>query len=61
MEMARRFGNCAKESNADAACCSNAKLLKSGFDWNKFATGNSCSSDSDKDYTLGTIDCYFDP
>ena len=33
------FGNCAKGESGMASCCSNAELLKSGFDWTKFAHG----------------------
>ena len=35
------------------------QVLKDGFDWNKFASGNSCRSDSDRDYVLAQVKCYF--
>lgn len=55
------YGNCGKGDKNQASCCSNAELLVSGFDWNKFSKGNSCGGDNDRDYTLGKIQCYFDP
>jgi len=54
------YGNCAKGDSSQAHCCSNAELLKSGFDWKKFSKGNSCSGDNDRDYTLGKVDCFFE-
>jgi len=45
--------------SSEAHCCSNAELLKSGFDWNKFSKGNRCGGDSDTDRTLGEVECYF--
>lgn len=54
------YGNCRKGSSRDASCCSNAALLKSGFDWTTFARGNSCHGDGDTDHTLGTVECYFE-
>eukprot|EP00961_Rhodomonas_salina_P236178 3191883-Rhodomonas_salina.1 len=53
------YGNCKQGDSKEAACCSNAELLKSGFDWNKFSKGNSCKGDSDTDRVLGKIQCEF--
>lgn len=41
------------------ACCANAKLLESGFDFDTFAVGNSCAGDTDDDYVLGSLECSF--
>ena len=53
------YGNCRKGSSRDATCCSNAALLKSGFDWTKFSRGNSCRGDRDTDRILEQVKCYF--
>jgi len=50
------FGNCAA---GGCKGCTNAALVTDGFDWNKFASGNSCRSDSDRDAVLGTVKCFF--
>ena len=50
------FGNCGK---GGCKTCTGAEVLKDGFDWNKFASGNSCRSDSDRDYVLAQVKCYF--
>jgi hypothetical protein len=50
------FGNCGK---GGCKGCTNAENVKDGFDWNKFASGNSCRSDSDRDAVLGEVKCYF--
>ena len=39
--------------------CTNAKLVADGFDWNKFASGNSCASDNDRDAVTDTLKCEF--
>ncbi len=36
-----RYGNCPKGLTKEKECCSNAELLKSGFDWTKFSKGSS--------------------
>jgi len=54
------YGNCRMGDTKQAQCCSNAELLQSGFDWNKFSKGNSCKGDNDRDYVLGKVDCYFE-
>jgi len=53
------YGNCKKGSTKEAACCSNAELLSSGFDWKKFSKGNSCGGDKDTDMVLGEVKCEF--
>eukprot|EP00961_Rhodomonas_salina_P194951 2632146-Rhodomonas_salina.1 len=55
------YGNCRKGRSSEASCCSNAELLQSGFDWNKFAKGNKCRGDSDTDRVLGKVECDFGP
>ena len=37
------YGNCRKGSSREKACCSNAALLKSGFDWTQVCFGVACS------------------
>ncbi len=37
--MSSRYGNCNAGDTREATCCSNARLLQDGFDWNKFAKG----------------------
>merc|ERR1712205_281760 len=54
------YGNCHKGSSREASCCSNAALLKSGFDWTQFSRGNSCGGDNDKDHVLSEVKCYFE-
>jgi len=49
------YGNCNKGNTKEATCCSNAALLKSGFDWTKFSRGNSCSGDKDLDRVLDKV------
>ena len=49
------YGNCNKGNKKEATCCSNAALLKSGFDWTKFSRGNSCSGDGDLDSVLDKV------
>lgn len=53
------YGNC-RMGSKETTCCSNAALLKSGFDWTKFARGNSCRGDNDKDRVLDQVKCYFE-
>jgi len=53
------FGNCRKGYKPYAKCCTNANLLRSGFDWNKFSKGNSCRGDGDRDYILSEVNCWF--
>eukprot|EP00961_Rhodomonas_salina_P072477 974022-Rhodomonas_salina.1 len=55
------YGNCRKGNSKEASCCSNAELLKSGFDWTKFSQGNSCGGDKDLDRVLGDLECEFAP
>jgi len=50
------FGNCRK---GGCKTCTGAEVLGDGFDWNKFASGNSCRSDSDRDYVLAQVQCFF--
>jgi len=54
------YGNCRKGSSSEKACCSNAALLKSGFDWTTFSRGNRCGGDNDKDRVLAKVKCYFE-
>ena len=53
------FGNCGKNYNPYKKCCTNAALLKSGFDWNQFSKGNSCRGDGDRDTILREVNCWF--
>lgn len=52
------YGNC-REGASQAHCCTGAAPFKTGQDWTKFATGNSCSSDGDTDAVTFKVDCYF--
>jgi len=54
------YGNCRENTVSQKDCCSNAFVLGSYFDWTTFAKGNSCKGDSDKDRTLGELECSFD-
>jgi len=54
------YGNCRKGSTRETSCCSNAALLKSGFDWTKFSRGNSCRGDGDRDRVLDRVKCYWE-
>jgi len=54
------YGNCNKGSTSEASCCTNARLLESGWDWSKFSRGNTCSGDGDLDRPSKTLICYFD-
>jgi hypothetical protein len=50
------FGNCRE---GGCSTCTGARPFKTGQDWTKFASGNSCRSDNDKDYVTYKVDCYF--
>ena len=54
------YGNCRKGSWRQKNCCTNAFVVGSYFNWNKFSKGNSCRGDRDTDRTLGEIRCAFD-
>jgi hypothetical protein len=54
------YGRCTIGDKSQEACCSNSKLVSSGFDWLKFATGNQCGSDLDKDWITSKVVCIFD-
>ena len=55
------FGNCGKDYSPYKKCCTNAKPLDSGFDFNQFSKGNSCRGDGDRDAVLSEINCWWNP
>ena len=54
------FGNCEPGEYGKEGCCSNSKLVESGFNWFKYGTGNDCVGDLDKDSVTTKIVCIFD-
>lgn len=52
------FGNC-REGASNAHCCTGAAPFKTGQDWLKFSSGNSCRGDGDTDAVCYKVDCYF--
>ena len=54
------YANCGKHAHGESQCCANSRLIPSGWDWNRFAHGDSCRGDSDLDYPSKELYCYFD-
>jgi len=54
------YGNCAADDKDKAQCCSNAQLVKSGFNWYSYGTGDDCLGNLDTDRVTVRISCIFD-
>jgi hypothetical protein len=53
------YGNCKKGEKGMSECCSNSELVKSGFSWFQYATGDDCGSNLDKDSVTTKLVCIF--
>ena len=58
-EQVHFFGDCTEGSTTEANCCTNAKVMTSGFDFKTFATGGSCGGDLDKGKPTKVLFCVF--
>ena len=61
MEQKHWYGECDEGAKDQGKCCSNAEVLKNGFDWTGFSTGTSCGAGSnDKAQPSKELVCIFD-
>ena len=61
VEQKHWYGECAEGAKGEGKCCSNAEVLKDGFDWTGFSTGSTCGVGSnDKAQPSSELVCIFD-
>lgn len=60
VEQPHWFGNCKPDEKGVETCCSNDKLVESGFNWFAYGSGNDCLGDLDTDLVWTELTCIFD-